>query len=104
MKEECPMCYGEIDKPSWEKENWRHAKGIKSSRGETNSALAQRDYSVTCNFPDRNKIAVIKGYWIWWCSSHHQPHAWCALGKAMLEIAKLNKIQDIINENPLNTQ
>ena len=51
------------------KEDWKKAPGV-VGRG-TNSALAKRDYKVPCRFP--HHIAVVKGYWIWWCSAHHQP-------------------------------
>ena len=57
-----------------EKENWRKAEGVKS-RGQTNSALAPRDYSKKCKIP--YEIAMIKGYHIWWCSTHHQPLTHC---------------------------
>lgn len=59
-----------------EKENWKKAKGIKNKNG-TNSALAERDYSVDCKL--EYKICCIKGYFIWWCSIHHQPFYQCKL-------------------------
>lgn len=42
-----------------EKEHWKHAKGVKCSYTETNSALAGRDYTVPCSCT--RKIGVIKG-------------------------------------------
>ena len=57
------------------KENWKKAKGIKHSKGETNSALAIRDYSVECKAP--YLIEEVEGYHLWWCSTHHQPLSWC---------------------------
>lgn len=64
-----------------EEENWRKAKGVKVIRGETNSALATRDYSVKCKMP--YLIEEVEGYYIWWCSTHHQPYAWCEKAKAL---------------------
>ena len=66
---------------TWEKENWKKARGIKQDKNETNSGLAPRDYSIDCDIPSRNKIAVINGFWIWWCSAHYQPLPWCQLEK-----------------------
>ena len=57
------------------RENWKKAKGVKASYRETNSALALRDYSVKCEAS--HLITIIEGYHIWWCSTHHQPLAWC---------------------------
>lgn len=68
------------------KENWKKAPGIKYKRGMTNSALAPRDYSIRCRAT--HKITLIKGYWIWWCSTHHQPLAWCEKEKAIIKIKK----------------
>jgi len=68
----------------WDKEDWRKAKGIIPDKHQTNSSFAQRDYSIKCETPSQNIIAVVKGYWIWWCSTHHQPLAWCKSEKARL--------------------
>lgn len=57
------------------KEHWKYAKGIKAHRTETNSALALRDYSIDCKLT--HQICVIKGYFIWWCFTHHQPFYLC---------------------------
>lgn len=65
------------DKYLINKENWREARGVKHDH--PNSALATRDYSVECN--DKYCITIIQGYWIWWCSAHHQPLAWCDIDK-----------------------
>jgi len=73
------------DKEAIEKENWKKAPGIKSP-GETNSALAKRDYSKECKCP--YCITVIKGYFLWWCSIHHQP----------LNLCQIEQLRDIINE------
>ncbi len=62
-----------------EKENWRKAPGVLANAEETNSAFATRNYSVKCNA--RYLITVIKGYHIWWCSAHHQPHTHCTMDK-----------------------
>lgn len=81
-------------------EDWRKAPGIKCSKDETNSALAPRDYSVKCHCPKR--IAVIEGYFIWWCSSHHQPLAWCENGKLEIKVdeleSKLEKTKKVLEE------
>jgi len=63
------------EKSPWDKEDWREAKGIIVKAGDTNSALAERDYSVECE--SHHLITKVKGYWVWWCSTHHQPLAWC---------------------------
>ena len=58
------------DDSKWiEKEDWEKAPGVKA--GGTNSALAPRDYSMPCHL--KYCITMIKGYFLWWCSSHHQP-------------------------------
>lgn len=75
------------------KENWKKAKGIKYHRGETNAALAKRDYTIDCALS--LKICVIKGYWIWWCSVHHLPSCLCELAIAK---NKIRKMEDVIKE------
>jgi len=70
----------EREKP-WEIEDWRKAEGINCSIKQTNAGLACRDYSVPCNTPSRNLISEVAGYFIWWCSAHHQPLPWCNLGR-----------------------
>jgi len=80
---EKPKILSDEQKKPWERENWREAKGIIASAKETNSALAKRDYSVKCECPSQNKIAVINGYWFWWCTTHHQPLALCEKGRAV---------------------
>ena len=67
-----------------EKEHWMHAKGVRYHRGETNAALAERDYSVACRTP--HKIAVVSGYFIWWCSAHHQPLSHCDMARFRFEV------------------
>lgn len=83
-------------KESWDRENWRHAAGVKYYRGETNAGLAERDYSVECLTPSQNKIMVIKGYWLWWCTPHHQPESWCQ--RSRLE-NKLEKVKRAISDD-----
>lgn len=79
-----------------EKENWRHAKGIKLSTLETNSALAERDYSVKCDI--HLEIANVDGYHIWWCSCHHQPLAWCENDKMKIKLDEMIKEkQDVLD-------
>jgi len=68
------------DKRLIEKEDWQKALGVIVKPGEDNGALAQRDYKVSCNV--RYIITTIKGYHIWWCSSHHQPYTNCLEDKA----------------------
>lgn len=65
------------------KEDWRKAPGIMASIHTTNSALAERNYDLDCR--PEYKICVIEGYWIWWCSVHHQPIPWCEKGKLLDE-------------------
>lgn len=83
-----------------EKEDWKKAPGIKYSKGETNEGLASRDYSIECRC--KKKICVIKGYFIWWCSVHHQPFAWCESSRLEIKInelkSKLDKIKQIASE------
>ena len=62
------------------REDWEKALGVIVEG--TNSALALRDYSIKCHTP--NLIIVVKGYWIWWCSTHHQPHHMCKAEKGRL--------------------
>ena len=50
-------------------EDPRKAIGVLPYR--SNAALAERDYFHKCKLT--RCIAVVKGYWIWWCSTHHQP-------------------------------
>ena len=64
------------------KKNWKRAKGIVTSRGETNSAFAERNYKVKCNTTG-GVIAVVGGYHTWWCNLHHQPLAWCDKARAI---------------------
>ena len=69
------------DKKKIEGEDWKKAIGVKDVEG--NPSLAERDYSIECN--PVYVITIIKAYWLWWCSVHHQPLAWCE--KAILESA-----------------
>ena len=82
------------------KEDWRKAPGIKYNGTETNHGLAPRDYSVECRCT--KQIAVIEGYFIWWCSSHHQPLAWCENGKLEIKVnelkSKLGEIKKVLEE------
>jgi len=64
---------------SIEKEDWKKAKGVKFTGIETNSALIMRDYSIECELS--KCICVIKGYFIWWCTNHHQPYFQCERGR-----------------------
>ncbi len=68
----------------WEEEDWRKAEGVRASTKETNAALADRDYTVACSTPSQNLISKCAGYWLWWCSSHHQPEMYCREAKAKL--------------------
>lgn len=72
-----------------EKQKWEEVEGADTSW--SNNALAPRDYSKPCHCP--NKIIYIKGYHIWWCSTHYQPHSHCILGR----------IEKLIEENCLVT-
>jgi len=65
---------------------WRNASGVRNKRGETNRALAERDYSVECK-AGPGPIVVFEGYWIWWCIPHHQPMPWCEKGVYAKKIA-----------------
>jgi len=70
-------------KKPWETEDWKKAPGIIQDPTQTNSALAERDYTVECDAPSENLIQIVKGYWIWWCSAHHQPAMWCEKAKTV---------------------
>lgn len=61
--------------------DWKKAKGVKSE-GETNSALAPRDYYLPCKL--QYIIAVTNGVWNWYCITHHQPSSHCERGKMKL--------------------
>lgn len=69
------------DKKPWEIEDPRKAPGVKPY--STNDALAERDYSIACLVLSGNQIVVIAGYWLWWCSSHHQPYDCCLKDKSV---------------------
>lgn len=73
-------------KKPWEIEDWHKAKGIIVEPNQTNSTFAKRDYSVLCEPPSKNLIQIVKGYWIWWCSAHHQPLRLCELHKAQQDV------------------
>lgn len=66
---------GRNDRDWINEEDWKKAKGVIVHKNETNPGLAKRDYSVPCH--TRYCIVVIQGYWVWWCSTHHQPHFIC---------------------------
>jgi len=74
----------------WDDENWREAPGI-TERGKlgTNDTLAERDYSLPCKELMAEPVAKVKGYFIWWCSIHHQPLPWCKLGKSEEELRRI---------------
>jgi len=59
------------DIKSIEEEDPRKAPGVRPFI--SNDALAERDYLKRCD--NKKVIAIVKGYWIRWCSTHHQP--WC---------------------------
>lgn len=80
-----------LNRDKWEKEDWKKAPGIKCGIHETNSGLATRDYSVPCNCPSENKIAVVNGFWIWWCSAHYQPLSWCEKGRLEERISTIRE-------------
>ena len=81
-------------KKAWELSG-RRAKGIVHCKGETNIGLAVRKYDIDCNHYSKDLITTAGGYFLWWCTVHHQPLAWCTIAK--LEI-KLNGIKDIIKD------
>ena len=71
-----------------EKENWRKAEGIIDKK-DSNSALARRDYSKDCKLVE---ICCLKGYFIWWCSAHHQPYSQCKHEKIEQELNQINEM------------
>ncbi len=85
-----------MTKKPWETEDWHKAKGVVAEPNETNSALARRDYSVPCKCHSENLIQVVAGYWIWWCSTHHQPKAWCENAKT--EQAVIKKVEPLVEK------
>ena len=74
-----------------ENENWRQAFGVRNE-GESNSALASRDYVISCRIP--HLIALVHGYHIWWCSAHHQPKFHCDM--RIQEVALAQRIYDAV--------
>ena len=68
-----------VNEEAIEKEDWKKAEGVKFTGIQTNSSLTERNYSKECKTP--YLIASIKGYYIWWCSTHHQPERLCQLGR-----------------------
>jgi len=72
---------------SIEKEDWKKAEGVEYKKGYTNSASAPRDYSIPCKI--NKNICIIKGYFIWWCSTHHQPWSDCRENKLQIELDNL---------------
>lgn len=74
-------------------EEWRQAKGVVAF-GQTNSALAPRNYEVPCK--QGENIAIHKGYWIWWCDNHHQPLGHC--DRARIEKEYEEKFQAVIKD------
>lgn len=78
-----------------EKEDWKKAEGVKFTGTETNSALTDRDYSIKCK--TKHKIVVVKGYWVWWCSTHHQPELKCEIGRLKQNIS--NNVLVMLNVN-----
>ncbi len=81
------------------KEKIEDAEGV-LCRTPGNSAHQTRDYSIPCRAP--RKIALVNGYHLWWCSSHHQPRSHCIevrLTKARDDaINKMKKIDNIIHD------
>lgn len=71
----------------WDDENFYKAEGV-SDKNDTNHGLAKRDYSVSCSTPSQNKIAVVGGFFLWWCSAHHQPYSWCEKAKLKQDSAQ----------------
>jgi len=91
-----PFKKGRQKPPIWEIKNWREAEGVIAEPNETNSALAMRDYSVPCHTSEHH-ITVVEGYWLWWCSAHHQPLAWCDKARAV-EQARQEVAREIFNK------
>ena len=56
--------------------NWKTCIGINANKNETNSGLANRDYSVKCNCGSE-QLMVVEGFWLWWCYVHNQPSLFC---------------------------
>lgn len=57
-------------------------------KNDSNEALAQRDYSVECD-TSGGPIAIVEGYYIWWCHAHHQPHSHCCQATLTKEIEEM---------------
>jgi len=66
--------------------DWKKAKGIKYQDGMTNSALAPRDYKISC--VTNNLICQHEGYHFWWCETHYQPYYRCETEKLKESIPK----------------
>lgn len=61
--------------------NKEEAVGVINRHRATNMALAERSYAVPCKMP-MYPIVVYEGYYIWWCTPHHQPLSHCDLARA----------------------
>lgn len=68
--------------------DWINDEKIENAEGiivkGTNSFTYKRDYEVRCK--TNNRIALVKGYHIWWCSSHFQPLSKCQEDKLKKEL------------------
>ena len=77
--------------------DWKDAKGMKPTDIETNAALAERNFNCNCDI-GTTPIAVVEGYFIWWCKNHHQPLYKCELDKMKLE-SKADLENKLINKD-----
>lgn len=72
-----------------DKESWTKAPGVKPGPPGTHATLFIRDYSIECD--EKYCITIIQGYWIWWCSAHHQPQFMCEISRLDSTLKRLEE-------------
>jgi hypothetical protein len=83
--------FSQYDLESIDKENFKKCEGILDI-SDTNYGFAQRNYQKPCRTV--YKIAVVHGWWVWWCSCHHQPIYVC--DKQRMIIKAKEKLPELI--------
>lgn len=80
-----------MTKKPWETEDWHEAKGIIVDEDVTKSVFARRDYSIPCE-SIHLITQTVAGYFVWWCSIHHQPLSYCQGSRTKQEIQDMARI------------
>lgn len=84
--------------------DWKNADGITDrAKTGTNSMLAERDLTQRCDTKSE-PIAVVSGFWLWYCFTHHQPSLFCDLRRSEDEMkrVKTEVVEAIKNSQPRN--